>query len=255
MTSVGTRIGSGLLLTVLAFCQGSADATTIWTGPNVTFTKLDFADFNDPANQDRMTDNVWITRQNLMGIYNIRTETSYVNFVSPADTEWAFGTTADIGSLTFQEWRTWHGMDPPATVGQDAVLHLISDDIFIDIKVLSWTPGPLGGGSGGGFSYQRTTPAPELAGDTNGDFMVNIIDLNNVRNNFGAMGSDDGTLAGDAVPFDGMVNLIDLNAVRNNFGAGAAVPEPGTWLLTVLGCACVVFAGRWRSQPRNRVRK
>jgi hypothetical protein len=41
-------------------------------------------------------------------------------------------------------------------IGKDAVLHLIADDIYLDIKFLSWTAG-----GGGGFSYERSTvPEP-----------------------------------------------------------------------------------------------
>jgi hypothetical protein len=87
-----------------------------------------------------------------------------------------------------------------------------------------------------------------IPGDTNGDGRVDIDDLNAVRNNFGAMGGDDGSLAGDAFPFDGQVNIDDLNAVRNNFGSvAAAVPEAATWILTVIGAPVVLFAGLcWR---------
>lgn len=38
-------------------------------------------------------------------------------------------------------------------VGKSAVLHLIPNDIYLDIKFLSW-----GQAGGGGFSYQRSTP-------------------------------------------------------------------------------------------------
>lgn len=55
-----------------------------------------------------------------------------------------------------------------------------------------------------------------LPGDTNGDGNVNLVDLNNVRNHFGANGPG---VLGDTNG-DGQVNLVDLNAVRNNFGAG-----------------------------------
>ena len=86
-------------------------------------------------------------------------------------------------------------------------------------------------------------------GDTNGDGKVDIDDLNNVRNNFGAIGPDDGTLAGDSYPFDGMVNIDDLNGVRNNFGAGAAaVPEPAALALASL-LALVAFIARPRRRP------
>ena len=70
------------------------------------------------------------------------------------------------------------------------------------------------------LSFSVVTPQP---GDTNRDGRVDIDDLNSVRNNFGAVGNEDGTLAGDAFPFDGFVNIDDLNAVRNNFGVAGPV--------------------------------
>lgn len=55
------------------------------------------------------------------------------------------------------------------------------------------------------------------AGDTDFDGRVDLIDLNNVRNNFGYVGDDrPGDLTGD-----GAVDLEDLNEVRNHFGEGA----------------------------------
>jgi hypothetical protein len=50
-------------------------------------------------------------------------------------------------------------MNPMLVLNIDAVVHLITDDIYIDITFLDWTPG-IGGG-GGGFVYERSTiPAP-----------------------------------------------------------------------------------------------
>ena len=80
---------------------------------------------------------------------------------------------------------------------------------------------------------------------------MNIDDLNHVRNNFGATGPDDGSLAGDTFPFDGGVDIDDLNAVRNNFGANAGVsaavpvPEPATASLAML--AAMILAAIRRS--------
>ena len=45
---------------------------TIWQGENITFTKADNADWTLEANQDRITDNVWITRQNNRPVYNYK---------------------------------------------------------------------------------------------------------------------------------------------------------------------------------------
>jgi len=131
-------------------------ATVVWTGPKFTFSKANYADYDLLENQDRITDNVWITRQNGSGIFNIKTESDYTDAVSPADTEWAYGSAADWASLTFSDWETWHDGCPPEMVGKEAVVHLKTDDIYIDIKFLSWSCGECVGG--GGFSYERSTP-------------------------------------------------------------------------------------------------
>ncbi len=54
-----------------------------------------------------------------------------------------------------------------------------------------------------------------VEGDTNGDGFVDLVDLNNVRNNFGGVGLGD-------TDGNGTIDLDDLNAVRNNFGAAPA---------------------------------
>jgi len=79
----------------------------------------------------------------------------------------------------------------------------------------------------------RYIDMPSVLGDTDGDGDVDIDDLNNVRNNFGAMGLGD-------TDSDGDVDIDDLNNVRNNFGAMAAVPEPGA--LSLVLCAIAVGA-------------
>jgi hypothetical protein len=76
--------------------------------------------------------------------------------------------------------------------------------------------------------------AGTLTGDTNGDGVVDLADLNNVRNNFGTSGVG---VSGDTNA-DGTVDLTDLNNVRNNFGESlvtGSVPEPATLALLSLG--------------------
>lgn len=74
-----------------------------------------------------------------------------------------------------------------------------------------------------------------VEGDTDGDDDVDLDDLNNVRNNFGAVGAG---VVGDTNN-DAVVDLDDLNNVRNNFGAtaggGQAAPEPAGLLLAGIG--------------------
>jgi len=144
-----------LALLVIILFTLNVISQNIWTGPPLTFAKADGADWTLQANQDRITSNVWLTRKNSSGLFNIVSESSHTKGVSPADTEWAYGTTADIGSITFASWGTTNGDNPPGMVNQDMVLHLITDDIYIDIKYLSWANGGTGGQ--GGFSYVRST--------------------------------------------------------------------------------------------------
>src|ERR1035441_5223037 len=122
------------------------EAATIWNGPPVSESNA--------SEPDKITANVWITRGGSQGLYNAKTETSFTHFFSPADTEWADGTTANYNTLSYTDWNTWakniHG-GPPGTVGVAAVVHLITDDIYIDITFTSW-------GEFGPYSYMRATP-------------------------------------------------------------------------------------------------
>ena len=45
--------------------------------------------------------------------------------------------------------------NPPSLVNQTVSLHLVADDLYFDVRFLSWTEG----GVGGGFSYERI-PVP-----------------------------------------------------------------------------------------------
>jgi hypothetical protein len=96
---------------------------------------------------------VILTRASTKGIFNIAKETTYTNDVSPADTKWAFGTTADIETLNFNSWEITVDGNPPGMVNRNMVLYLITDSIYMDIKFTSWSVG----NAGGGFSYERST--------------------------------------------------------------------------------------------------
>ncbi len=47
------------------------NAQNIWKGPKITFTKNNGADWNLPANQDRITDNVALTRESKRFLLNV----------------------------------------------------------------------------------------------------------------------------------------------------------------------------------------
>ena len=131
-------------------------AATIWTGPSTTFVNTAGSDPTQAVNQDRLTADVWITRATTLGIYNAATESGFAHLFSPQNTAWSDGTLANYASLAYVDWDIWakvqHG-GPPNTVGVSAVVHLVSDDIYLSVTFTSW------GGSAGGFSYVRSTPA------------------------------------------------------------------------------------------------
>jgi len=147
---------------VLGALTPPAGAQEIWSGRTFVFEKTDYADWTQPANQDRLTDRVWITRADTQGIFNIAVEDHYTSLVSPEDTEWATGDAVDWENLAFTAWQTWAAGYPPNTVGVDAVVHLITDDIYVDIRFESWTAQAMGGG----FRYLRGTPAQPVSRTT-----------------------------------------------------------------------------------------
>ncbi len=133
-----------------------ARSAQVWNGPLMTFTEPPGADPTLAINQDRITDNVWITRGSIQGVYNIKLESTFARFFSPADTQWAYGSLANYNSLSYTDWESWTGKNPPSSLNKNAVLHLVSEDIYLSIEFLTW-----GQQGVGGFSYQRSTAIPE----------------------------------------------------------------------------------------------
>jgi len=146
-------VAAAFLLTLL-IAPAPASATEIWSGRTFGFAKAPFANPTLPENQDRITPLVWITRANTMGIFNIAQEAAYVANVSPAGTEWATGDAVNYANLVFQPWQLWTQNNPMATIGVNAVVHLIGEDIYVDIVFDAFG----GGTSGGSFAYRRALP-------------------------------------------------------------------------------------------------
>jgi hypothetical protein len=201
----------------------AGSAATLWTGPTTNFVNNAGSDSTLAANQDRLTPNVYITRGSSQGIFNANSESSFTHFSSPAGTEWADGTTATYSSLTYHDWNTWakliHG-GPRTTVGVNAVVHLISDDIYLDVQFTSW------GGLGGGFSWQHSTPAAasnapptvSITSPTNG---ASFIAPANVTITADAQDSDGNVT--NVVFFDGATPLGATNNQPYSIAANIAV--------------------------------
>ena len=203
---------TSLIAIALAASAGGALGQEIWSGYDAEFAKPDGADWTLEDNQDRLTDAVWITRANTRGIFNIRTEDDYTKRFSPEDTRWAIGTTADLGSLVFDCWECTVGRPSIITLIGPMVVHLVSEDIYVDIQFTQWTSG----GAGGGFAYVRGARPDTCRVDLDDDGEATLFDFLEFQNLF-----DAGDLRAD---FDGdlELTLFDFLAFQNEFDAGCA---------------------------------
>ncbi|MBT8140727.1 MAG: hypothetical protein KJP25_13245 [Gammaproteobacteria bacterium] len=118
----------------------------------------------EEQNQDRITNSTWITRGDSAGLFNAKSETAFTQSVSPAGTRWAFSglngnpvdpdfSAANYANLTFSPWReSLGGMGSLQTniVNRPGVIHIVAEDIYVDILFSEW-----GSGGGGSFSYSR----------------------------------------------------------------------------------------------------
>lgn len=66
------------LITSLSLAAGVSTAQTLWTGPQITITKANFADWTLPENQDSLTANVILIRANGDGVFYIAQESEFV---------------------------------------------------------------------------------------------------------------------------------------------------------------------------------
>jgi hypothetical protein len=261
---------SAVLLVLLQFDIGAA-TPIVWSGLSLTFTRPATGASTVAANQDRITDNVWLTRDNTEGIYNIKKQTSYDKPTdhAPTDTEWATGlnnpgktiSAANHSSLSFTFWRAaynggGHAL-PGNIVNRDAVLHLITDDIYLDIKFTSWGSGS----STALFSYMRAV-APPPTGDYNGNLVVDAADYTVWRDTLGqtvvpktfADGSGNGTI--DNADYSFWVSHFGtvLPAAGSGAAEGIAAPEPRTAPLIAVGLLAVgTFYSAERGKQRPRI--
>ena len=257
-----TRLGLLLALAVsISLSKGAHAVPVVWTGPTLTFTKTgdNPGDVSDPANQDRLTANVWLTRAGPSsgGMINIAKEASYDGSLhtSPADTLWATDLvpgngTATIAAanwqhLTFTTWADAFGGPSSALIGNitthNAVVKLVTDDIYLDLTFTGFN-------SSGFFSYERSTgvAAPSPTGDYNHNNIVDADDYVIWRRTLNQSASPTGSGAdGNS---NGTIDPGDYTYWRARFGNAVgsgtgvnSIPEPalvplGVQLIVVMLC-------------------
>jgi hypothetical protein len=222
----------------------------VYSGYDAMFEKIGFSDPSAPENQDFIVPGVTITRGSGQGIYNIAVEEFFENNEAPGGstptgTRWAFPynnpektlAATNHGDLSFADWQTAFGGSaaggPPSTVDQNAVLHLVEQDIYLDIQFTAWG---VGSASGGSFAYHRAVITPSADFDRDGD--VDGRDFLTWQRNYGL--AEVLQSEGDA-DFDGVVTADDLAVWQDSYAgpltAITAVPEPAGALLAVMATA------------------
>ncbi len=154
---------SPALTAIISLSNGSKTATSnvtvnlndlefVWNGTKTTFYKPANADTNAEAFQDRITENVWLTRASNGVLIN---KAPGAIGCDPGNVMMAYGKAADRASLTFSDcMKKLEETELKYLPGKDVVFYLVADDIYLDVHFLSWSSGS----SGGEFSYERSTP-------------------------------------------------------------------------------------------------
>jgi hypothetical protein len=149
-----SRLPGALLGLVFAINSGvapTADAATIWTGPDIEFTQSD-TNFSD----ELVPGAVALCRNFSQWLFNSDVEDGPA-FGTPTDTEWAFGSLANYASLNYRSFYSLQNgdlsdllvTDPPSPM----VVHLVNEKIYLSLTFSAWPQ------HGGFFAYTRSTPA------------------------------------------------------------------------------------------------
>jgi hypothetical protein len=256
LASLATSIAAALCTT--------AAAQTVWSGYTFEFIRPSFA---SPAPVDMITPGVHIARASTAGLYNAAPgkDTGY-NGSGPTGTRWATSinnpgktiAAANHADLTFASWLAAYGGSNVGNVieGKDAVVHLIEEDIYLDLRVTNWVAA-RGEPGGGGFSYLRAEPPtmmPTPTGDYNGNGVVDAADYVVWRDTLEQVVTPAGASAdGNA---NGTVDQTDYDFWQARFGnavpaasGASSVPEPAAVLLVF--ASLPIFGGCRRSSHRG----
>ena len=156
--------------------------------PLVNFAKDDYADWTLAENQDRVTEQVWITRADNQGLFNAYTEDGY-NGEGPSDTYWVWGEITWEGFENGEyEWDSWKNAVESSgyNVNQALVeqldgtpimgLGVFNDDGNPTVYNVTWESF-TGSNSGGGFSYSREHVGTWIDGESNNQQWITITNI------------------------------------------------------------------------------
>ncbi len=126
----------------------NSNAQVIWNSGSFSFTST-------ASSQDCITAQTCLARVTVL--YNAVCETvsgmvACATYNGPCNTEWAEGTINNWSTLTYQRLFAINSCQPPTMVGKTYVVHLIAENIYLQLRFTSWVPG-----ASAPISYIRTT--------------------------------------------------------------------------------------------------
>jgi len=144
------------------------------------------------------------------------------------------------GVHTYDAYIATSGTYPPGTTSFDLMQLVIPDGQTVDVTV-SLTK-YLGGSSAQKFAPVSLSIYSPWDGDANLDGKVDGIDVAKVALNWqkSNMTWQDGDFSGDGVVNGVDVSMLALNWQKGVTGGAAAIPEPSTVVMLVLGALCLV---------------
>lgn len=139
--------------------------TSVWLGEPVHFIKN-----NNENTVDEIAPGISITRGSRGFIFNPSAGDSFLSdnqpyvqnssnagqpyWLSPTNTEWNADGWADLSDVTVRSYSSWNDVmnnNPPGLIGQELVLHDVTNNTYYTVKFQTWQPGA----QGGAFSYVR----------------------------------------------------------------------------------------------------
>ena len=129
--------------------------------PSVNFEKPNY----ETSTVDKISDGVWLARNNNGGLYNrVNEDESYAG-LSPKNTRWnssyvdsraGYSGFSDLSNLESRVYTDFtHALNYAVgsnILGTDLIMHDLTTDLYYKFQFSGWTQG----GNGGGFAYTRT---------------------------------------------------------------------------------------------------
>ena len=141
--------------------QGGGFAYDRWEiYPEVSFTKPDY----QTSVVDKISDGVWLARNDNEPLYNAISETQSLQGLSPFNTRWnsvytdsrsgynGFSDLSNIENRVYTDfYNALNQQVGNYVIGTELVMHDLTTDLYWKFSFYSWTSG----NNGGGFSYKR----------------------------------------------------------------------------------------------------